>query len=172
MYALIYTYTYSAPLLARLSRPLHRGRRARRRAEQDTQEREREHEREARRGTDATGNRNTTGEDPTHRGPTQRGGPRRGPTTGGEGHTGDPHRTHTDNTRKAVSWPIQDIVLFLGLCARINTTLCAPTLCLGTPLHPVIAQAIAQYNVPPQPPVFAIYITQYWQWLYRAKAKE
>jgi len=33
--------------------------------------------------------------DPTHRGPTQRGGPHRGPTTG-EGHTGDPHRTHTD----------------------------------------------------------------------------
>jgi len=32
-----------------------------------------------------------------HRGPTQRGGPHRGPTTGGEGHTGDPHRTHTDN---------------------------------------------------------------------------
>jgi len=31
------------------------------------------------------------------RGPTQRGGPHRGPTTGEEGHTGDPHRTHTDN---------------------------------------------------------------------------
>jgi len=58
--------------------------------------REREREREARRGTDATGNRNTTGEDPTHRGSTQRGGPRRGPTTGGEGQTGDLHRTHTD----------------------------------------------------------------------------
>jgi len=57
---------------------------------------ERERVREARRGTDATGNGNTTGEDPTHRGPTQRGGPRRGPTTEGEGHTGDPHRTHTN----------------------------------------------------------------------------
>jgi len=56
----------------------------------------RELEREERRGTDATGNGNTPREDPTHRGPTQRGGPRRGPTTGGEGHTGDPHRTHTD----------------------------------------------------------------------------
>jgi len=32
-----------------------------------------------------------------NRGPTQREGPHRGPTTGGEGHTGDPHRTHTDN---------------------------------------------------------------------------
>jgi len=31
-----------------------------------------------------------------NRGPTQRGGPHRGPTTGKEGHTGDPHRTHTD----------------------------------------------------------------------------
>jgi len=60
-------------------------------------QREREHEREARRGTDATGNRNTTGEDPTHRGPIQRGGPRRGPTTTGEGHTGDPHRTHIES---------------------------------------------------------------------------
>jgi len=43
--------------------------------------RERERTREARRGTDATGNRNTTGGDPTHRGPTQRGGSRRGLTT-------------------------------------------------------------------------------------------
>jgi len=54
-----------------------------------------------------------------HRGPTQRdphreptqgthtgdpnrgegGGPHRGPTTGEEGHTGDPHRTHTDKFR-------------------------------------------------------------------------
>jgi len=34
--------------------------------------------------------------DPTHRGPTQKGGPHRGLTTGGQGHTGDPHRTHTD----------------------------------------------------------------------------
>jgi len=62
-----------------------------------TAEREREREREARRGTDATRTGDTTGEDPAHRGPTQRGGPCRGPTTGGEGHTGDPHRTHTDN---------------------------------------------------------------------------
>ena len=31
---------------------------------------------------------------------TQRGGPRRGPTTGGEGHTGDPHRAHTDRTHQ------------------------------------------------------------------------
>ena len=29
------------------------------------------------------------------------------------------------------SWPIQYIVLFLGFCARINTLLCAPTLCVG-----------------------------------------
>jgi len=29
-------------------------------------------------------------------------------------------------------WPIHDIVLFLGLCARINTILCASTLYLGT----------------------------------------
>ena len=29
-------------------------------------------------------------------------------------------------------WRIQDIVLFLGVCARINTILCAPTLCLCT----------------------------------------
>jgi len=54
-------------------------------------QRERDHEREARRGTDATGNRNTTGEDPhpqgTHtegrtpqRTHHRRGGPHRGPT--------------------------------------------------------------------------------------------
>jgi len=49
-------------------------------------------------------------------------------------------------------WPIQDIVLFLGFCARINTILCAPTLCLGTPPHPVIARTIAQYTVSPRPP--------------------
>jgi len=37
------------------------------------------------------------------------------------------------SANQLVHWPIQDIVLFLGLCARINTILCAPTLCLGTP---------------------------------------
>jgi len=37
--------------------------------------------------------------------------------------------------------------------------------------HPVIAHTIAQYNVPPRPPVIATYTTQYWQWQYRVKAK-
>jgi len=67
-------------------------------------------------------------------------------------------------------WPIQDIVLFLGLCARTNTIICAPTLCLGTPPHPVIAHTIAHYNVSPRPPVIAIYTTHYWQWKYLVKA--
>jgi len=67
--------------------------------------------------------------------------------------------------------PTQDIVLFLGFCARINTILCAPTLCLGTPPHPVIARIIAQYNVPPRPLNIAIYTTQYWQSQYCVKAK-
>jgi len=67
-------------------------------------------------------------------------------------------------------WPIQDIVLFMGFCARINTIICAPTLCLGTPPHPVIARTIAQYNVSPRPPVIAIYTAQYWQLQYRVKA--
>jgi len=58
------------------------------------------------------------------------------------------------------NWPIQDIVLFLGLCARINTIRCAPTLCLGTPPHPVIARTIAQYKVsPPTPRYCNIYHT-------------
>jgi len=68
-------------------------------------------------------------------------------------------------------WPIQDIVLCLGLCARINTFLCEHTLCSGTPPHPVIAHTIAQCNVSPRPPVIAIYHIQYWQWQYRVKAK-
>jgi len=70
-----------------------------------------------------------------------------------------------------VAWPIQDIVLCLGLCARINTILCAPTLCVGTPPHPVTARTIAQYNISPRPPVIAIYTTQYWQLQYLVKAK-
>jgi len=68
-------------------------------------------------------------------------------------------------------WPVQDIVLCLGLCAQINTIIRAPTLCLGTPLHTVTARTIAQYNVPPRPPVIAIYTTQYWQLQYLVKAK-
>jgi len=72
---------------------------------------------------------------------------------------------------EAQVWPIQDIVLCLGLCAQINTILCAPTLCLGTPLHTVITHTIAQYNVTPRPPVIAIYTTQYWQLQYLVKAK-
>jgi len=54
---------------------------------------------------------------------------------------------------RVASWPIQDIVLCMGFFARINTILCAPTLCLGIPPHPVIARTIAQYNVPPGPPL-------------------
>jgi len=46
--------------------------------------------------THAQGTHTGTRTGDPHRGPTQRGGPHRGPTTGGEGHTGDPHRTHTD----------------------------------------------------------------------------
>ena len=59
----------------------------------------------------------------------------------------------------------------MGFCARINTIICAPTLCLGTPPHPVIARTIAHYNVSPRPPVIAIYTAQYWQLQYRVKAK-
>jgi len=43
-----------------------------------------------------------------HRGPTQSGGPHRGPTTGGEGHTGDPHRTHTDKTHTHTHTPTEN----------------------------------------------------------------
>jgi len=64
--------------------------------------------------------------------------------------------------------PIQDIVLYLGFCARINTILCIHLLCLPPP---VIAHAIAQYNVPPRPPFTAIYTIQYWWWQYLVKAK-
>jgi len=44
--------------------------------------------------------------DPHRGGPTQAGthterGTHRGPTTGGEGHTGNPHRTHTDSMHDA-----------------------------------------------------------------------
>ena len=69
------------------------------------------------------------------------------------------------------AWPIQDIVMFLDLCARIQTILCVRTLCLGTQPHPVIAHTIAQYNGSPRPPVIALYTTPYWQWKYRVKAK-
>jgi len=34
------------------------------------------------------------------------------------------------------TWHIQEIVLFLGLGARINSILCTPTPCLGTPPPP------------------------------------
>jgi len=73
-----------------------------------------------------------------------------------------PENRHTPRTlgcpsrQPTLVWPIQDTVLFLGLCARINTILCAPTLCLGTPPHPVIAHTIAQSNVSPRQRVIAI----------------
>jgi len=38
-----------------------------------------------------------------NKGPTQRGGGHRGPTIGGEGHTGDPHMTHTDKPHSNVA---------------------------------------------------------------------
>jgi len=42
-------------------------------------------------------------------------------------------------------------ILFLGLCARISTIMCAPTLCFGTSPS-VSAHTIAQYNASPRPP--------------------
>jgi len=56
-------------------------------------------------------------------------------------------------------------VLSLGSCARINTILCATTLCLGTLPHPPTPRRrhrpnendCAQYNVCPRPPVFRYY---------------
>ena len=51
-----------------------------------------------------------------HRGPIQRGGPHRGPTTEGEGHTGDPHRTHTD-------------IHGMGIYIHIHIYICIYTVC-------------------------------------------
>ena len=55
-----------------------------------------------------------------------------------------------------MTWPLQDIVLFRGVCARINHTFCEQHLCLGTPLPSFIAHTIAQYIVLPRPPLTAI----------------
>jgi len=60
--------------------------------------------------------------------------------------------------------PLQEIRLARGLCIRINTMICKHPLCLGTPLHPVIAYTIAQYSVPPRPSFIAIHAMQYWSW--------
>ena len=50
-------------------------------------------------------------------------------------------------------WPIQDMVLFLAFCARINTILCAPTLCVGTPprltLWAFVHESILLFAHPP-----------------------
>ena len=73
--------------------------------------------------------------------------------------------------QQVTTWPIQHIVLFMGFCARINTIICAPTLCFGTPPSPPSVHTIVHYNVPHRPPVIAIYTTQYWSWQYRVKAK-
>ena len=43
-------------------------------------------------------------------------------------------------------WPSQDILLFQGLCSRINTYLCEHHLCLALPSS--IAHTIAQYLFP------------------------
>jgi len=60
--------------------------------------------------------------------------------------THDQNNATNDHTNNHPPWPIQDIVLFLGFCARISTIIDAPTLCLAPPLIPVIADTIAQYN--------------------------
>ena len=85
-------------------------------------------------------------------------------------YTAGGHHVRVDTGGGPVSWPVQNIVLCLGLCARINTIPCTPTLCLGTPPHTVTTRTIAQYNVTPRLPVIAIYTTQYWQLQYLAKA--
>jgi len=66
--------------------------------------------------------------------------------------TSTPRATYPRTTRpRPGTWPIQDIVLWLGLCARINTIICAPTICLSTPPHTDTARTIAQYNVTTDP---------------------
>ena len=54
----------------------------------------------------------------------------------GRVHESIPFTAHPPFVKAPFDWPIQDIALFLGSCARINTILCAPTLCLGTPRLP------------------------------------
>jgi len=76
---------------------------------------------------------------------------------------------HGLRAREAGVAYIQEILLFMGFCARISTIICAPTLCFGP--SPPSLHTISQYTVSPRPPVIAIYTTQYWSWQYRVKAK-
>jgi len=53
-------------------------------------------------------------------------------------------------------WPLQDILVYQGLCARINNILCKHT--FGCP--PPLAHTIAHFIVSPRPHFIAIYNIQ------------
>jgi len=69
-----------------------------------------------------------------------------------------------------VIWPLQDIVVLWGSCARINPLWLLPP-------HPhcphlqCYRTTIARYRTPHRPCFCMPYTMQYWSWQYRVKAK-
>ena len=54
---------------------------------------------------------------------------------------------------RPTAWPLQDMVLFLGLGARINSILCTCTLCfVRHPTHPASPALARNIMFPPRPP--------------------
>jgi len=69
-------------------------------------------------------------------------------------------------------WPLQDIFLLNGLCARINNMLCKhPSVWAPHPPTPSSPTLLRNILFPPDPPCIAIYILQDWEWQYLIKAK-
>ena len=63
------------------------------------------------------------------------------------------------------SWPLHDIVLLRGFCARINH----PFIAVGRTIM-ILCTSIVQYTTPPRPPRVCIpYTIQYYRWQYRVK---
>ena len=72
---------------------------------------------------------------------------------------------------KESAWPLPDIVLPRGFCARIDHPFIAFATCIAHTVAILYATLLRNSRLPFRPPGFMPYIIQYWAWQYRVKAK-
>ena len=71
----------------------------------------------------------------------------------------------------ATGWPLQDIVLLLVVCGRINRPFILPARLHCPHCCNTIARLLGNIRPPPRPPLCMSYTIQNWQLQYRVKAK-
>jgi len=79
-----------------------------------------------------------------------------------EGQTGPAFQHPAPPTPPTITWPLQEIVLLRGFCARIHHSIIASSHLHCPHYCKNYSTSIAQYTTPPRPPLCMPYTTQYW----------